>query len=500
MTTKAQDKAQEIADARTLKIDPTFFTMGIVQILLRKGSTGTLVKSKSRKLMGDRAVRVVVREANAGKGVEAQYIDAIIPKEIGAEVEKAIEKRKVNKISASVVGVHRAKTNTTIDVGTGESTVYLNETLHIKRLTVLPDYAPCGDFGLTTFIVTRALEDGRMKVVKGRAKGAFNGMRRYRAVNDAGEWNDEEMRIAVFDRLYGRETFIPKVVKSGRNVCVKGVLSYRLNPRTQGGIDAVMSSDEVSYSARPRIFGVAEVVGDPRIQQYRDGNVSAYVPIRPIWELNALNHKTGETYTDSTPALYVVESGRYRNAKDGKRAVEAFKDKVTRGGLLLLQDASFEVSPRYNSDNGLRRVVRGKRWQAISNGEVAGAGSVIYSMGKASDVHHEETKDGVPYSGVTVVSHTYNRRTKEQDAKFVQARVFGDAARNVAEHVGKGSDVAVIGKYRDETPFETAKGEKVVNTGMVLDRMIFLSRSAGRPMLADDAQSEPEMDMAMAAD
>lgn len=481
MDAKTQENAQVAEEARNGGIDPKFYSFGNVQILLRDSKTGRLLVPKSRKLNGDRAVRVVVREANDKRGVAAHYIDAIIPKELGADVEKAIAKRGVNKITAAVAGVHAAKANTD-----AAGVTHLNETLRVKRLTVLPDYAPCGPFGLVTFTVLRALEDGKMKPVrrgnkKGATVGAFNGMRTYRVMNADGEWIDEESVIGVFDAVHGRKSFIPAIVKKGGIVCVSGSLRHELNSRDNTSVDTVMTANRVSYTQRPRLFAAVEVISTPA--DVKNGkNSGARVGVRVVWDENAVNHKTGETFTDFTWAQYFVSGS--------KAEVERFKEKAVIGSRLLLQNASFDVSVYKDK---VSRSINGGRWHAIGDDAAVEADNVLHAVVRVyDDVHYDRTEQESDYAGVNAVANTYNSQTKTQYPKFVKLRDFGNRSRHLAEHVGKGSLVAVTGKYSYEA-FKDADGATKAPVGIAIDSVRFLTKSAGKPMLSEEPAAEEPM-------
>ena len=473
---------EEATNEATPVFDPTFFSEGVAKILLRNGETGDLVMKKSRKLGGSRGVRLVVRERNNDRGVPALIIDAVIPEELLEDVEKAIRQRKdrPNMLTVAVAGVHTASVYVDED-----GKAHLNQTLRVTRLTVLPNSLRCGPFGLTTFAVLRALEDGKMKLMnsgsrKGEYKGAFNAMRRHRAMNAEGEWIDVETRVSVFDRRYGRTTFIPNVVKSGQLVCVTGNLNYAVNSYNRS-VDAVINADRIDWDQRPRIFAAVEVTMEPKA--IGDGQ-ALRVPVKVVWDANAVNRKTGATYEGFTFASYFV---------NGANNVKNFQEKVSVGDRVLLQNAAFDISAR-KAEDGTPRVgcaINGGSWYAIGE-DAADVDNILYAvLNVYRDVDFGVTDFGDDSAAVSAKMNTFNWETKTQHAKFVKVRAYRDMARHIAEHVGRRSVIAVVGKGKNEEAFVKSDGELGVDTGIVARWVKFLTKSAGKPMLAEVQEDEP---------
>lgn len=90
------------------------------------------------------------------------------------------------------------------------------------------------------------------------------------------------------------------------------------------------------------------------------------------------------------------------------------------------------------------------------------------------DVELKYTPNGKAVGNFTLaVNRPFKNQQGEQEADFIRCQVWGKAAENLANYMGKGSQVGVDGRIQTRS-FDGQDGKKVFVTEVVADSVQFL--------------------------
>ena len=86
--------------------------------------------------------------------------------------------------------------------------------------------------------------------------------------------------------------------------------------------------------------------------------------------------------------------------------------------------------------------------------------------------------NGTPVTNFTLaINRTFKNKNGEREADFINVVIWRKQAENVAQYVGKGSQVAVSGRLQSRS-YENKEGQRVYITEVVADEVHFLDNKS----------------------
>lgn len=117
----------------------------------------------------------------------------------------------------------------------------------------------------------------------------------------------------------------------------------------------------------------------------------------------------------------------------------------------------------------------------------------VVLMGRlCKDLEVKFSGSGLAYSSFTLAVNRRAKKDAEQQADFIQCKVFGKCCEFMARHMGKGRQIAIEGRI--QTGSYDKDGTKVYTTDVIVDNCYFADTKQSSQTQSDAAEPETKVE------